>query len=70
MKKLLLLSVLLSFALTSCVDEGDCYKCELISADGRFGTTEYLPCDTDIDHYIDWLYERGEVSSVQCVLMD
>lgn len=64
MKKLITLAILAT--LFSCVDEEDCHKCELISIDGRFSTTEYLPCSTDIEHYKEWLYDREKVSLVKC----
>ena len=64
MKKLMTLAILAT--LLSCVDEEDCYKCELISVDGRFSTTEYLPCDTDVEHYKQWVYDRGRVGTINC----
>lgn len=66
MKKITILTALISVLAISCVDEEDCYKCELISKDGRFSTTEYLTCDTDIEHYKDWLYDRGKVGNIKC----
>ena len=65
MKKLMTLAILAT--LLSCVDEEDnCYECELISIDGRFSTTEYLPCSTDIEHYKEWVYDRGKVGNIIC----
>ena len=66
MKKITVLAILTAFTAVSCVEESECYKCELISADGRFSTTKYLPCSTDIEHYKASVYERGKVSSVKC----
>lgn len=68
MKKIILIVTLIGLTTISCVDVDvdDCYKCELISIDGRISTTEYLPCSTDIEHYKDWLYDRGKVSVVKC----
>lgn len=65
MKKLTLLAIL-TVLTVGCVEESDCYKCELISVDGRFSRTEYVSCDTDIEHYKEWLYDRGKVSVVKC----
>lgn len=66
MKKLTLLATLISLLAISCVEESECYKCELISKDGRFSTTKYLPCSTDIEHYKASVYDSGKVSSVKC----
>ena len=66
MKKIILLATLISLLAISCVEESECYKCELISIDGRFSRTEYLTCDTDIEHYKDWLYDRGKVGTINC----
>lgn len=65
MKKLTLLAIL-TVLTVGCVEESECYKCELISVDGRFSRTEYVSCDTDIEHYKEWLYDRGKVSVVKC----
>lgn len=65
MKKLTLLAIL-TVLTVGCVEVEDCYKCELISTDGRFSRTEYVSCDTDIEHYKEWLYDRGKVSVVKC----
>lgn len=69
MKKLTLLAIL-TVLTVGCVDESDCYKCELISADGRFGTTTYLKCDVDIEEYEMYMLESGKAGSVECNLMD
>lgn len=66
MKKISILTALISFLVISCTEEEDCHKCELISIDGRFSTTEYLPCSTDIEHYKDWVYDRGRVLNIKC----
>ena len=66
MKKITLLATLISLLAISCVDEEDCYKCELISKDSRFSTTEYLTCDTDLEHYKQWVYDRGKVGTINC----
>lgn len=66
MKKITLLATLIALLAISCVEESECYKCELISVDGRFSRTEYLTCDTDIEHYKDWLYDRGKVGTINC----
>lgn len=66
MKKITVLAILTVFTAVGCVEESDCYKCELISTDGRFSRTEYVSCDTDIEHYKDWLYDRGKVGVVKC----
>lgn len=64
MKKLITLAILAT--LFSCVEENECYKCELISKDGKFSTTEYLPCSTDIENYKDWVYDRKKVRIIKC----
>lgn len=64
MKKLITLAILAT--LFSCIDESECYKCELISKDGRFSRTEYLTCDTDLEQYKDWLYSKGKVGTINC----
>lgn len=66
MKKTTILATLISLLAISCVEESECYKCELISVDGRFSRTEYLTCDTDIEHYKDWVYDRGKVGAINC----
>lgn len=67
MKKITILTALISILAISCTEEEDCHKCELISKDGRFSRTEYLTCDTDIEQYKDWLYSRGKVGIIKCI---
>lgn len=63
---ILIVGLLLTAA---CTDENDCYKCNLKSADGRFGTTTYLKCNADIDQYIMHMLESGKAGHVECELM-
>lgn len=69
MRKLLFIAALL-FVAAACKEEDDCYKCNIISADGRFGTTTYLKCDVDIEEYEMYMLESGKAGSVECFLMD
>lgn len=66
MKKITILTALISLLAISCTEESDCYKCELISKDGRFRTIEYLPCSTDVEHFKEWIYDRGKVELILC----
>lgn len=68
MRKLLFIAALLFAA--ACKDEDDCYKCNIISADGRFSTTTYLKCNVDIEEYEMYMLESGKAGSVECFLMD
>lgn len=68
MRKLLFIAALLFAA--ACTEKDDCYKCSLISTDGRFGTTTYLKCDVDIEEYEMYMLESGKAGSVECNLMD
>lgn len=66
MKKIIILTALISLLAIGCTEESSCYKCELISQNGRFSTTEYLPCSIDIEHFKDWVYSRGKVELILC----
>lgn len=66
MKRITILTALIAFLAIGCTEEASCYKCELISQNGRFSTTEYLPCSTDVEHFKDWVYSRGKVKLILC----
>lgn len=65
MKKVTILTALISVLAISCVEESNCYKCELINKNGS-STTEYLPCSTDVEHFKNWVYDRGKVELILC----
>ena len=67
--RIFILFVAMLMAIAACTEEDDCYKCDLVSADGRFGTTTYLKCDVDVDEYMMHMLESGKVGQINCDLM-
>lgn len=67
--RIFILFVAMLMTIASCTEEDDCYKCNLVSADGRFGTTTYLKCNVDVDEYMMHMLESGKAGHVECELM-
>lgn len=66
MKKIISLTflLLLLLLLVGCEEEF-CSVCTITYKDNTT-RTEYLPCDTDIAHYKEWVYSKNTVKNINC----